>query len=59
LNQSQFPALLEIAHSLLPGSTDSSRTTSPVTPVLPSKNVLVYALSNKVMMSFTYKHLFS
>lgn len=54
LNRSQFPALLEIAHSLLPGSRDSSRITSPVTCVLPAKNVLMYALGNKVIISFTY-----
>jgi hypothetical protein len=59
LSQSQFSALLEIAHSLLPGSRDSSRTTSPVTHALPAKNVLVYALGNKVIMSLTCMHLFN
>lgn len=51
LSQSQFPAVIEVAYSLMPGSRDSSRSTSPVTLVLPAKNVLVYALRNKVMIS--------
>jgi hypothetical protein len=53
LSQSQFPALLEVAHSLIPESRDSPRTASPVTLVLPAKSVLVYALGNKVSMSHT------
>jgi len=52
LTKSQFPALMEVAYSLMPGSRDSSRTTSPETLVLPAKNVLVYALQNKVIISF-------
>jgi hypothetical protein len=54
LSQNQFPALMEVAYSLMPGSRDSSRTTSPVTLVLPVKNVLVYALRNKVIISLAY-----
>lgn len=54
LSQSQFPALLEVARSLIPDSRDPPRTASPVTAVLPAKSVLVYALGNKVSMSHTY-----
>ena len=51
LTKSQFPSLMEVAYSLMPESRDSSRTTSPVTLVLPAKNVLAYALRNKVIIS--------
>jgi hypothetical protein len=59
LSQSQFPALLEVAHSLMPDSRDSSKTASPVTLVQPAKSVLVYALGNKVSMSHTYIYIFN
>ncbi|XP_069691464.1 protein PAT1 homolog 1 isoform X2 [Periplaneta americana] len=51
LSRAKFPSLLEVAHSLSPGSRDSSRNTSPITPVPPAKNALVYALGNKFGIS--------
>ncbi|PNF42318.1 hypothetical protein B7P43_G05495 [Cryptotermes secundus] len=51
LSQNQFPALLEVARSLIPDSRDSPRTASPITASLPAKSVLVYALGNKFGVS--------
>ncbi|KAJ9600157.1 hypothetical protein L9F63_009567 [Diploptera punctata] len=51
LNQSKFARIMEVANSMVPSSLDSSRTTSPITPVIPAKNVLVYALGNKFGIS--------
>ena len=52
LSRNKFPALMDVAHNMIPGSRDSSRTASPITPVVSAKNVLVYALGNKVRDHF-------
>ena len=48
LSRSKFPAVMEVASNMVPMSQDSSRTASPITPIIPAKKVLVYALGNKV-----------